>query len=104
MNIKIVIIIPSFCILTFMQSCSSFKTVEKNIRYEEGIMITEEKKIKLRTHCFSKEISTKVDTTTNQTIYKEIKTYDCKGAYSFPIKMQVWSLRNGRLKKMKSNN
>ena len=86
--------------MIYLSSCGLIyhtQNVEEHI--EDNYFVNKKTQIKKRglATCFTKEVITKVDTLTNELIFKEELTRDCKGAYSYVTKRKKWEMENGQL-------
>lgn len=86
-------------IFALLLSGGCMRTVETTItREREGISTI--KKIKSRNsgwQCKRKEITWVKDSIRKLTLSKEIKTYDCRGAYSRLVSDKKWIRKKGKL-------
>lgn len=84
--------------ILMLQSCNLiYHPIHFEKTYENNTIVIKEKKLKNNgRNCLSKEITTKKDSPHNQIVYKEVITYDCRGAYSYEVKRKTWTLDNGK--------
>jgi hypothetical protein len=84
-----ILVLPS-CNVIYHQA--HFEKTHKN-----NIVTTKETKIKnTGGNCLYKEITTEKDSLINQVTYKEVITYNCRGAYSYEVKRKTWPRANGK--------
>ena len=101
---KLLTILP--LIILLLPSCYVlYEQVDLKKTYENNIVTIKEVVQKNNGRkCISKEITTKRDTISNQMTFKEVVTYDCKGAWSQVIKRKTWTWNNDEKTVIVSNN
>lgn len=94
-----------FFFVIFSLIFASCKTTKQSIETTNDRHVV--KKIKAKyiknnlNNCYYKEKIVFEDTIKRMVITKEIKYYNCKGAYTYLVKSKKWGLVNNKLKKLK---
>ncbi len=85
-------------LIFILHSCNIFyhRVHFEHLPKQDAIVTKETKVRNTGSNCRSKEITTEKDSLTNLVIFKEIITYNCKGAYSYEVKRKTWTRVHGK--------